>query len=427
VVRGGIGNFRDFLPQQVLQGFALNTPNVNAFTVNGLTTGSALSPAVAGNVFATAASYNTTFVNGFSQGATLADLQASDPGFSPPAYYGAQHKTINPTYVEWNLEVQRSLDQNTTVSANYVGNHGIHEVFINPGLNAYDPGGFVGLPTAAPDARFSNVTELQTDGTSNYNGVTFSARHNFSHSFQATASYTYSHALDDVSDNGFTAWSYGTAPSIQYPQDPFNPHANYGNNDVDVRHAFSGSYVWTPSFDSWSGHDGNKFLAGWSFSGTFFYRSGFPFTVTDGANTATLAGFNYGATLFANYLSGAQPSCSSPTSPCLEAADFSSAVSAFGDQRRNQFRGPGFFNTDLGILKRTRVRLWSEGQQFVVGASFYNILNHPNFDQPVADVANSSQFGHIIQTVSPPTSILGSGLGGSSSPRQIQLTAKFVF
>jgi hypothetical protein len=427
VVRGGIGNFRDFLPQQVLQGFALNTPLVNAFTVNGLTTGAALSPAVADNIFATAASYNTAFVNGFSQGATLADLQASDPGFSPPAYYGAQHKTINPTYIEWNLEVQRSLDQNTTMSANYVGNHGIHEVFINPSLNAYDPGGFAGLPTTAPDPRFSNVTELQTDGTSNYNGVTFSARHNFNHSFQATASYTYSHALDDVSDNGFTAWGYGTAASIQYPQNPFDPRANYGNNDADVRHAFSASYVWTPPFDSWSGHGSNRFLAGWSFSGTFFYRSGFPFTVIDSADTAILAGSNYGATLFANYLGGAQPSCTTPASPCLVAADFSSAVSAFGDQRRNQFRGPGFFNTDLSVLKSTRVRLWSEGQQFVVGASFYNILNHPNFDQPVADVANASQFGHIIQTVSPPTSILGSGLGGNSSPRQIQLTAKFIF
>jgi hypothetical protein len=428
VVRGGIGNFRDFLPQQVLQGFALNTPNVNAFTVNGLTTGAALSPAVANNIFATAASYNTAFVNGFSQGATLADLQAADPGFSPPAYYGAQHKTINPTYIEWNLEVQRSLDQNTTVSANYVGNHGIHEVFINQGLNAFDAAGFTGLPGVAPDPRFSNVTELRTDGTSNYNGVTFSARHNFSHTFQATASYTYSHALDDVSDNGFTAWSYNTDPSIQYPQNPFDPHANYGNNDADVRHAFTASYVWTPPFDSWSGHGSNRLLAGWSFSGTFFYRTGFPFTVIDSANTAILAGSNYGAaTLFANYLGGAQPSCNNPKSACLVAADFSPAVSAFGDQRRNQFRGPGFFNTDLSILKSTRVRLWSEGQQFVVGVNFYNVLNHPNFDQPVADIANASQFGRIIQAVSPPTSILGSGLGGDSSPRQIQLTAKFVF
>jgi hypothetical protein len=423
VVRGGIGNFRDFLPQQVLQGFALNTPNVNAFTV----TGGALSPAVANNIFTTAASYNTAFVNGFSQGATLADLQAAVPGFSPPAYYGAQHETINPTYIEWNLEIQRSLGENTTVSANYVGNHGIHEVFINQGLNAFDAAGFTGLPTVAPDLRFSNVTELQTDATSNYNGVTFSARHNFSHTFQATASYTYSHALDDVSDNGFTAWSYNTAPSIQYPQNPFDPHANYGNNDADARHAFTASYVWTPPFDSWTGHGSNKFLADWSFSGTVFYRSGFPFTVTDSADTAILAGSNYGgATLFANYLGGAQPSCGNPKNLCLDQADFTPATDAFGAQRRNQFRGPGFFNTDLSVLKSTRVRLWSEGQQFVVGASFYNILNHPNFDQPVADIANS-RFGQIVQTVSPPTSILGSGLGGDSSPRQIQLTAKFIF
>jgi hypothetical protein len=148
--------------------------------------------------------------------------------------------------------------------------------------------------------------------------------------------------------------------------------------------------------------------------------------VADSADTAILAGSNFGATLFANYLGGALPSCGNPKDLCLDHADFTPATGAFGAQRRNQFRGPVFFNTDLSVLKSTRVRLWSEGQQFVVGASFYNILNHPNFDQPVADVANS-RFGQIVQTVSPPTSILGSGLGGDSSPRQIQLTAKFVF
>ena len=423
VVRGGIGNFRDFFPQQVLQGFALNTPNVNTFTVSG----GPLSPAVANNIFTTTASYDTAFVNGFAQGATLADLQASVPGFSPPSYYGAQKKTINPTYIEWNLEIQRSLDENTTVSANYVGNHGIHEVFINQGLNAFDSAGFIGLPPTVPDARFSNVTELQTDGTSNYNGLTLWARHNFSHSFQATLSYTYSHALDDVSDNGFTAWNYNTDPSIQYPQDPHNPHANYGNNDADVRHALTASYVWTPPFDSWIGRGPKRLWAGWSFSGTFFYRTGLPFTVIDSADTAILASSNYGgAALFANYLGGAQPNCSSPTSLCLNAPDFTPAADAFGAQTRNQFRGPGFFNTDLSILKSTRVKLWGEGQQLVVGASLYNILNHPNFDQPVGDISNP-RFGQIVEAVSPPTSLLGSGLGGDSSPRQIQLTAKFIF
>jgi hypothetical protein len=422
VVRGGIGNFRDFFPQQILQGFALNTPNVNTFTVSG----APLSPAVPGNAFATAANYNSVFVNGFSQGATLADLTAIDPGFTPPAYYGAQHKTTNPTYLEWNLEVQRSLDRNTSLSINYVGNHGIHEVFINNGLNAYSPTPFEGLTATAPDARFSQVTELQTDGTSNYNGLVVSVRHNFSHSFQALLTYTYSHALDDVSDNGFTAWNYNTAASLQYPQNPFDPHANYGNNDADVRHALSGSYVWTPAIDSVLKHGPHQLWAGWSVSGTIFYRTGFPFTVIDSATTATLAGQNYGATVFANYVGGAQPGCSTPSRLCLVASDFSSAAAGFGQQERNQFRGPGFFNTDLSIMKSTKLRLWSEGQQVVVGASFYNILNHPNFDQPINDIANP-QFGQIVQTVSPPTGILGSGLGGDSSPRQIQLTAKFIF
>jgi hypothetical protein len=50
-----------------------------------------------------------------------------------------------------------------------------------------------------------------------------------------------------------------------------------------------------------------------------------------------------------------------------------------------------------------------------------------NFDQPVNNVSNTGQFGRIIATVSPPTSVLGSGLGGDSSPRQIQLIAKFIF
>jgi hypothetical protein len=385
-----------------------------------------LSPNVSGNIFSTASGYNTTFLNGFSQGATLASLQAADPGFSPPAYYGAQQHTKSPTYLEWNLEVEHSFDAKTTVSANYVGNHGIHEVFINPSLNAYAPSGFGGLPAAVPDARFSAVTELQTDGTSNYNGVVFSARHNFSHSFQALATYTYSHALDDVSDNGFTAWSYNTDGSIQYPQNPSNPHANYGNNDADVRHAFSASYLWTPAITSVITRGPKPLLSGWSVSGTFFYRSGLPFTVIDSADTALLGNTFYGGTVFANYLGGAQPGCSDPHSSCLVAADFSPASSGFGTQRRNQFRGPGFFTTDLSILKSTRVKGWGEGQQIVVGVNFYNILNHPNFDQPVGDIS-SSQFGQIIQTVSPPTSILGSGLGGDSSPRQIQLTAKFIF
>jgi outer membrane receptor protein involved in Fe transport len=422
VVRGGIGNFRDFIPQQSLQGFALNSPNVNSFNVTGN-----LSPDVADNIFSNASSSNTTFLHGFSQGSTLADLVATDPGFSPPSLYGAQKQTRNPTYLEWNLEVQRSLGQATTLSLNYVGNHGVHEIFINPSLNAYASAGFAGLPTAVPDSRFGPVTELQSDATSQYHGLVVSVRHNFARSFQATGSYTWSHAFDDVTDNGFTAWGYGTAASLQYPQVPSNPHANYGNNDADARHVFTASYVWTPAIDAWTGRTPKLLTSGWSVAGTFVTRTGFPFTVIDGGTTGNLTATNYGATVFANYAGGQQPSCSNPNQLCLTAADFSSAANGFGQQQRNQFRGPGYFNTDLSLLKSTKVGLFAEGQSFVFGASFFNVLNHPNFDQPVNNLSNTGQFGRIIETVSPPTSVLGSGLGGDSSPRQIQLIGKFIF
>jgi hypothetical protein len=68
----------------------------------------------------------------------------------------------------------------------------------------------------------------------------------------------------------------------------------------------------------------------------------------------------------------------------------------------------------------------NEVSNISIGLQFFNILNHPNFDQPDANVS-SPTFGSIINTVSVPTSILGSFLGGDASPRLIQVKAMFTF
>jgi len=290
---------------------------------------------------------------------------------------------------------------------NYVGNHGYDLAAENLGLNGYCDAGtcapslgatsFVGLPAAPIDTRFSTITEVANYGVSNYNGLTASFTRRVSDAFQLQASFTWSHALDDVSNGGFLPFNLGTNASILNPQNPYCFRcSNYGNADYDARHQFNATYIWhTPKLH-------NLFLnliADWTISGTFFYRTGLPFTVIDGADTGTLNGFNCGNFLFADSDVG-PVSCSGSavfnnfvtTTPCMNPSQFPAALSpsgtfSFGNQRRNQVYGPWYFNTDLTLMKNFRFPKW-EGAEIQIGAQAFNILNHPNFDQPVGDVSN---------------------------------------
>jgi len=430
VIRGGFGLFTDAFPATIADTLLNNSPLNNLFQVSNdpsAATQIMLSPDAANNAASVVAAANRSFVTGFAAGQTLAQLQESNPNFVVPSFYNAAHKIVAPQYQEWNLEFQQGFGTRTTLSVNYVGNHGVHEAVQNPGLNAF---GFGTLPEAVPDGRFGTITEVMANAVSNYNGLTMSVKHQFS-SLQLQANYTWSHALDEVSNAGFLPYTFATNFSVLSPQDPFNLRRyNYGNADYDTRHYLSLSYVWQVPH-----HWGPKAaFGGWEVSGTVFARSGLPFTVIDGDTTALLAGSNYGGTLngagafvFANYLGGAPSSCSSGAvnTPCLTPAMFSSATDGFGNQRRNQFYGPKYFDTDLTVMKSFNIPKWERGK-LSFGAQFFNLFNHPNFDQPIGDVANP-QFGSIVSTVNTPTSILGSFLGGDASPRLIQLKASLTF
>jgi len=422
VIRGGFGLFTDAFPATIADNLLNNSPLNNPFQVGT----APLSPVVAGNQASLAAGANTSFVQGFAAGQTLAQIEASNPFFVVPSFTNAARRIIAPQYQEWNLEVQHGFGRATTLSLNYVGNHGVHEAVQNPGLNAF---GFGGLPANPLDQRFGTINEVSTIANSNYNGLTASLRHQF-HSVQVQANYTWSHALDEVSNAGFLQYTFNTNTSVLSPQNPFNLRGNYGNADYDARHYFSFNYVWDiPRF--W----GPRAVFGdWTVSGTIFARTGLPFTVVDSNATSILASNNFGGVLndtgafvFANYLGGAPSSCSASAvnTPCFTTAMFSQATSGLGVQRRNQFYGPNFFDTDFTVMKNFRIPRWESGK-LGVGLQFFNLFNHPNFDQPVGDVSNPS-FGSIITTVSTPTSILGSFLGGDASPRLIQVKASLTF
>jgi hypothetical protein len=195
------------------------------------------------------------------------------------------------------------------------------------------------------------------------------------------------------------------------------------------------NYVWTtPHVRGLLG-----VLADWTLSGTLYYRTGYPLTAVDSNATSTLNSFNYytgagtgsaGPQIFANYLGGASPGCTraavAPAAgtahPCLAPPDFTPAISGYGLQHRNQFFGPRYFNTDITVMKNFPIPHW-ESAKLGIGLQAFNVLNHVNFDQPVNDIA-SSNFGTIINTVSTPTSIVGSFLGGDASPRMLQIKAQ---
>jgi hypothetical protein len=98
----------------------------------------------------------------------------------------------------------------------------------------------------------------------------------------------------------------------------------------------------------------------------------------------------------------------------------------FGSQGlRGAFRGPNYFDTDFNVTKKFAIPHWERGS-FQLGFQFFNLFNHPNFSNPVNDL-NSGSFGKIVSQVNPPTSILGSFLGGDASPRLIQLKGQLTF
>ncbi|PYX06019.1 MAG: hypothetical protein DMG85_14175, partial [Acidobacteria bacterium] len=80
VVRGGFGLFADSFPGTVADQLLSNPPLQAVFNIAG----GALSPAVVGNQAQLAAQSNAAFQAGFANGGTLASIQNSVPGFTPP-------------------------------------------------------------------------------------------------------------------------------------------------------------------------------------------------------------------------------------------------------------------------------------------------------------------------------------------------------
>jgi hypothetical protein len=412
-------------------------------------------------------------LNSFSSG-TLAQIQAEDPNFSPPAISSPEGRLHAPQYLRWSLELQHAVGSATSLSVAYFGHHGIHELVQNPNANAFGFGSLHAAKCTSPpvppcaDPRFSGVTEFSSAAVSNYHGMVISAKHQFTGLSQGLLeiNYTNGHAFDEVSNGGLFGFAQG---SSIYPQDPQNLRGAYGPAEYDVRHSVNANYVWElPLKAALGGHGPDYMVKGWQVSGTIFARTGLPYTVFDYAESVALQQNNYFGQIYSVPVAP-PPSGSScgkdaafglDVKPCLPPQFFvlpdgsttansnalfvqSSCETGFNKgklgpspscsngpavsfaQGRNRFRGPGYFNTDFAVMKNTKIP-GRENATLGIGFQFFNLFNHPNFGFP-DNFSSDPTFGEIFYLEQPPTSILGNGFGGNVAPRMIQLKAQLRF
>ena len=447
VLRGGFGIFDDEFPAVAVDRSLTNAPSVASFSSSGAP-GAGLAPGP-GSVFAEAGAANASFQSGFASGLTVAGLSAtSGTPFGPglpgpgPQYYTTENKLLNPKFAEWNLELQRSFGSRYSVGVNYSGNHGYDLMTVNTWLNSFCKvsacapgttfGGVVG--TVQTDQRFTEISDLTSNGYSNYAGVTATFKIQPTKGFSGQFNYTWSHGLDTCSNNCLEPFVANSLVSLRYQPSPYLPGSSYGNSDYDVRHSFNMNYMYqTPSHFSSSLM--NHIVGGWSLGGTMFFHGGLPWSPVDLAkrsqlnnvtglrNTTPLASFVGGSVVSASCGTGAaEAGAGWGGAPCVSASGFNVGANDFGNAR-NSLRGPAFFDSDLSLMKNFKI---GERLGFAVGATAFDVFNHQNFDLPINSVT-SSAFGTIQATVGTNTSPYGAFFGVPLNGRVLQVNAKLTF
>jgi hypothetical protein len=423
-----------------------NTPAVGNFSSDPANLGELLAPGP-GSVFADAAASNAAFQTGFASGLTVAGLGGQGNG---PNYFTIGNKLLNPKFAVWNLEVQRQLGTRYSIGLDYSGNHGYDLMTVNTWLNIYctvgaafspcqNPGDTFGglIGTTQLDPRFNEISNLTNDGYSSYNGVTASFKVKPTKGFSGGVNYTYGHDRDTCSNNCLEPFVANTLVSLRYQASPTLPGSSYGNSDYDVRQNFNMNYVYeTPSH--WSSSMMNRVVGGWTLGGVLYYHTGLPWSPVDtrkrsffptnlvvgGLRTTTpLATFAGGSVVSSSCGEGAaQAGAGIGGAPCATISSFSVGANDFGNSR-NSLRGPGFFNTDISILKNFKL---GERFGFAIGATAFDVLNHQNFDLPINSI-RSGAFGQIQSTIGTNTNPYGAFFGVPLNGRILQINSKFTF
>jgi len=193
-----------------------------------------------------------------------------------------------------------------------------------------------------PFPLLGSFTSIESDANSIYHSLQLQLIKRFAKGFQFTTAYTWSHAIDEVSD------LFDLEGTRTLPQNSFDRRAERGDANFDVRHRFVYSFIWDlPIFKE------SKLLGGWQLASIGTFETGQPYSVL----------FCCDQNLDGNLTDRVDPLITNP-----------------GFEPRNTFRAPGIQTVDLAINKFFR---FTERQKLEFRSEFFNLFNHPNFGIPV--------------------------------------------
>ncbi len=359
---------------------------------------------------------------------------------------GAEAAPKTPYTEGWNLSLERSLSNDMVITASYVGNTGRHlltNVDANSPLAAAAPG--QGSNNQRPFPHSGGSANVVNQGISTYHALQSKIEKRMSHGFNALATYTWSHSIDDVDT---PLGSSGDSGSPNFNLIPLK--FDYSNSPWDTRHRLTFNALYELPFGK-----GRQFLnqnaildavvGGWSTNVLFTAQSGNYFTVwPSGISTPDNIGSRAVKVGNAFSTGGTAPNSSvtCPTSvknhehwfnPCAFKNPWNAAGS--GDHpltagnyvtdvptllgyiggRRNAITGPGFERVNMSIFKSFKV---FREDKLDFRADIFNVLNTPALANP-SDTNINANAGQItgvrsLQRYSPDS-------------RFIQLSLRFAF
>jgi hypothetical protein len=329
---------------------------------------------------------------------TLANPFPGQGALSPNPNITAVNRQVSNTYAQqWNLTVERELIKDLGLRLSYIGNKAARVPWYTYQRNLPVTQAAGTIQSQRPYQPWADISTLDTNGNSITHQFQAEITRRYRSGLFLNANYTWNKTLDNV-------------PIASSPQNPYNVANDRGNGESIRHHVFYLSSTYDLPFGPGKrfasrGGAAGKIIGGWGLSGILQLRSGTPFSVNF---SPTLAGWyaNRANTVSSNFYPD-QQSTSQWFNPSAFAVP---APFTFGNSSRNMLFGPGQNLIDMSVLKTTKIR---ERVSTEFRAEFFNLPNHPSFNNPAANISVPATVGRITST--------------SVEPRAIQFGLKLLF